>query len=470
MALEAKKAHFIGLGGVGMSATAKLLKDLGVAISGSDEEVYEPVLSSLTKEKLSFKSPYSAQNIPPDADLIVIGKNAKLVAESNAEVAAAFASGKRILSYPEVLGELSNDKETVVVAGSYGKSTSTALLSHCLVEAGLNPSYWIPAISFTPKVNAKMGKGKYFVLEGDEYPSSNTDPRSKFLHYHPSHLLITPLAHDHINIFPTPEEYLRPFTSLIELVPKGGTIVACAEGPLSKHFIKKDAWPIVTYGVRDGDYHAGNIEWGEATTFSILHGSTRLVTVTTTLLGEHNIQNIVGVAALLFSLRAVTPEQFAAAVASFRGITRRLDKKSYKTSIPVYEGFGSSYEKMQSAMAAMRLHFPTKNLRVVFEPNTIGWRSRATLPHYDDVFSGAHKVYIFNPPHDGKASELSLEDIVERVQAAGIDAVGITIPEEALELLDEELGPEDAILLSSSGALGGLAASVPRWAEKKFPA
>lgn len=467
-ALPWKKAHFIGIGGVGMSATAKLLQESGIEITGSDEEVYPPISTFLEQSKLSYKTPYLAENIPADADLIVIGKNAKLIAETNAEVAAAFQSGKTILSFPEVLAALSKEKETIVVAGSYGKSTSAALLSHCLLSAAKDPSYFIGAIPVAMQ-NAHIGSGGLFVLEGDEYPASNTDPRAKFLLMHPTHALITPLAHDHINVFPTPADYLAPFKELSSLLPQAGTLVICTEGALSKEFIADLGRPAITYGLTHGEYQARDIVWGEKTTFTITKDGKDIVTVETTQLGTHNIQNIVGVAAFVFSKGLVTPEQFVSAVSSFKGLIRRLDKKSEETSIPIYEGFGSSYEKAQSAIAAMKLHFPSKRLRMVFEPNTISWRARARLSQYDDVFLGAAKVYIFNPPHDGKETELSLEEIVSRVSTAGIEAVGCNTAEEVLNLLEADMTAEDCILLSSSGAMGGLVESIPRLAEKKFP-
>lgn len=449
-----------------MSAVAKLLKDAGVSVSGSDEEVYPPISLVLQNSGIAYKTPYAAENIPADADLIVIGKNAKLVPEHNAEVAAAYASGKKVMSFPEVLAEVSANKEVVVVAGSYGKSTSTALLSHVLETAGLDPSYFIGAVPLTPHSSAKIGAGDLFVMEGDEYPASNTDPRAKFLLMHPRHLLITPLAHDHFNIFPTTEDYLTPFYALAKLT---NSLVVCTEGALSKEFLNNIQKP-VTYGLHEGEYTAGNIRWGEKTSFNILQKTTIVAKVETSLLGEHNVQNIVGVAALVLSHGWVTPEQFAAAVASFRGITRRLDRKSEHTSIPVYEGFGSSYEKLRSAIAAIKLHFPARRLIVVFEPNTFSWRNRASLPWYDTAFAGAERVYIYEPPHDGKETQLMLEEMLTHVRGAGIAVRGATLPEEILTDLEHELTQNDVVLISSSGAMGGLPDSIPRLAEQKFPA
>lgn len=469
--MEYKKAHFIGIAGAGMSATAVLLRESGVEVTGSDEEVYPPVSVLLEREKIAYKTPYAAANIPIDADVIIIGKNAKLVPETNSEVASAFASGKKILSFPEILAELSNGKETVVVAGSYGKSTSTALLVHCLVEAGLNPSFFIGAVPLSPATNAHLGHGNLFVLEGDEYPASNTDPRSKFLLMHPSHLLVTPLAHDHVNVFPTPESYLQPFKDLFTLPPEGATTVICTEGAMSKDLVASISRPVVTYGVHEGNFTAANITWGEKTSFDIVHNGKRLVQVKMSLLGEHNIQNIVGVAAFLFSRNLVTPDQFASATASFKGIVRRLDKKSDRTTIPIFEGFGTSFEKAKSAIAAMKQHFPTRRLVIIFEPHTFSWRNREALPWYDTVFAGAAKVYVYEPATQGATThqQSGHEEIVARIRAHGIDTIAITNEQQALDMLKTELQENDCVLLLTSGELGGLIESTPKLAEQKFP-
>jgi UDP-N-acetylmuramate: L-alanyl-gamma-D-glutamyl-meso-diaminopimelate ligase len=470
------RVHFIGIAGAGMSAVAKLLHDGGVKVTGSDEGVYPPVSDFLKDLGIPYNTSYAAANLPKDADLIVIGKNAKLVPETNAEVAAAYASGIRIASFPEVLSEISVQKETVVVCGAFGKSTSTSMLAHCLESlppssAGHDSSWFIGAIPLTPSTNARMGKGKYFVLEGDEYPSSNTDSRSKFLHYHPAHLLMTPIAHDHVNVFPTPADYVAPFVELTKLVPANGSIVMCVEGPLSGEVRKTLTRPVVTYGVHQGDYHAADIVWGERTRFTLMHGAEKLVTIETSQLGEHNIQNVVGVAAFLLTHGIATPAQIASAIASFRGIRRRLDRKSEKTRLPIFEGFGSSYDKARSAIAAMKQHFPAQRLIVVFEPHTFSWRNREAIGWYDDVFGGANKIYIYEPASQGAAThaQISQGEIVDRVLKAGFDAEPISDPDHALTTIGGRLRDDDVVLLLTSGNLGGLIEKIPRMAEQKFP-
>ena len=462
-----RKAHFIGIGGVGMSAVAKLLKDAGVEVTGSDEAVYLPVSEFLAKEGFTVRTPYAAANIPADADLIVIGKNAKLIPETNPEVAAALASGVRVASFPEVLAELVRGKKVLLVAGSYGKSTCAAPLAHCLGRAGLEPSYFIGASPITPESPAKFGSGEYFVIEGDEYPSSNTDPRSKFLHFKPLHALITPLAHDHFNVFPTPESYLKPFADLVPLVSKG--LVVATSGALSGEFLKHLARPVVMYG-EGGEYTATDIRWGERTRFTLIRKGQTLCELETSLLGEHNIENIVGVAALAFSQKLLSAEELARGVASFKGVRRRMDRRSEGTSIPIYEGFGSSKEKLQNAIAAMKRHFPERRLVVVFEPHTFSWRQSKALPWYDDAFAGAAEVVVYCPPEDGKTTELTTEEIVKRISASGVEAYGFTDTQALLKEFGAALAKNEAVLLSSSGAMGGLIEEIPKLAEEKFPA
>jgi UDP-N-acetylmuramate: L-alanyl-gamma-D-glutamyl-meso-diaminopimelate ligase len=471
-----RRAHFIGLAGVGMSATALLMRDSGVAVTGSDEAIYPPISHVLAREGFACRTPYAPQNIPDDADLIVIGKNARLTPDKNAEVAEAFAraaraGGPKILSFAEALALLSRDKENIVVAGSFGKTTSVAMMAHCLASAGLDPSWMIGAVPLSPARACNAGAGRLFLLEGDEYPSSNTDNRSKFLHYRPAHLLLAPLAHDHVNVFPTIDSYLAPFHQLFGLVPQGGLIVAATSGELSERFLTDVKREVVTFGLTRGDWRAAKIEYGEVSHFTLTERGREVARVKTSQLGAHNIENMVGVGAFVLTRGLVSVEQYMRAMASFHGVARRLDRKSDRTSVQMFEGFGSSYDKAKSAIAAMKQHFSQRRLLVVFEPHTFSWRNRNKLDWYDDVFSGCDRVFIFEPANQGAATheQASLGEIMERVRAAGVDATPIHSCDEGLAKIGAELRKDDAVLLLTSGDIGGLIERLPLLAEERYP-
>lgn len=470
----AKKAHFIGIAGKGMSAVALLLREQGWEITGSDEGFYPPVSTYLEEADIIFEHGYRKENIPTDVDLIVIGKNAKLVPESNEEVKAAFESGKKIASFPDVLEGLTKDKETIVVVGSYGKSTTTALLAWCLKVTGKDPSYFIGEITKGFAHHAQLGSSNVFVLEGDEYPSSNTDPTPKFLHYNAKNVLLTSATHDHVNIYPTHEDYLSPFKKLIASLPADGLLVANAGEQYAKALAEEshNGAKTVFYSLDDKNYwHAENVVYGQTTTFDLMQGSEKVVSLSTTLLGAHNIENIVGVGAMLIEKQLLTPEEFAAGVESFQGVKRRLELLTKNSSVAVLEGFGSSYEKARSAIEAARLHFKDRRLVVLFEPHTFSWRNRNSIGWYDTVFNNADRVYIYEPASQGKDSheQLSQAEIVARVHTAGVHTVAITSPAETLALLQKELNSDDVVLLLTSGSFDGLIEGVPALVEAQFP-
>jgi UDP-N-acetylmuramate: L-alanyl-gamma-D-glutamyl-meso-diaminopimelate ligase len=467
--MQYKKAHFIGIAGKGMSAVALLMRQMGVEISGSDAGFYPPVSTYLQNANIPFHEGYKAENIPADADVIIIGKNAKLIPEENEEVKAAFDSGKLVKSFPDILEELTRGKETLVVTGSYGKSTSTALLAWCLKEAGKDPSYFIGEVTKGFEQYAHLGNGNVFILEGDEYPSANWDPTSKFLHYNAKNVLLTSATHDHVNVYPTHDDYLKPFKQLLTSLPQDGLLVASTE-KFAQELASKCSIEKISYGLTDGGWHAANIVHSITTTFDLMHDSEKVITLSTTLLGDHNIENIVGISALLLTKKLLTPEELAKGVASFEGVKHRLELLSHSL-VPVYEGFGSSYEKARSAMSAVAKHYPNRRLIVIFEPHTFSWRNRDALKWYDTVFQEAAKVYIYEPASQGAAThaQVTQDEIVERVRKAGIDTTPIHDEANALALLRNDLEANDVVLLLTSGDLGGLIVSTPKLVEELFP-
>ena len=475
-----EKAHLIGICGAGMSALAVLLKESGSKVTGSDNGFYEPVASYLKKNKIYFNKNYSAKNIPRNTDIIVIGKHAELVPSKNEEVKKAFALkklGVEIKSLPEMLAQLSEGKKNLVVAGSFGKSTCTALLSWCLSKAKNDPSYFIGAVPINFGKSSHIGSGKEFVLEGDEYPSSNWDNTSKFLHFNPHSVLLVSAEHDHINIFPTEKSYKKPYKKLVAKIPKKGLLVYSTEGKNNIELVKQAKCRTVSYSLNDkkSDWYAQNIKYGMQTSFDLMHGGKKVATIKTKLLGNHNVENIIGVGALLLESKVIVVKDFTKAVASFSGIKRRIELlsaqagKNPKSLFPVYEGFGSSYEKAKVIFDALKLHFPKKRIVAIFEPHTFSWRNRGALKWYKTIFDGVGVVILLPPPLHGKDThnQLSFDEIYKEVKKR-VPVHKATTEKEALIILKKIVKQGDIVALVSSGSLLGLSKSVPRMFSEKL--
>jgi len=266
------KAHLIGVCGAGMSAVAHLLKQKGYDVSGSDSGFYPPVSDYVESLGITTFEGYRAENIPDDVDMIVIGKNAKLVPDTNEEVAHAFAAHQNnIRSFPEVVSEMCRRTDNIVVTGSYGKSTVTSIIAWVLRQAGKDPNYLIGALAKGFEHTSHLGNGRQFIIEGDEYPSANWDDQSKFLHYRSSTVVLTAATHDHINIYPTIEDYHKPFSKLLAKQTENGVLIACINEEHAAKFYANYEGTKISYGLDNeaADWSATNIVYDRKSQFTI---------------------------------------------------------------------------------------------------------------------------------------------------------------------------------------------------------
>lgn len=465
------RIHFTGIAGAGMSAAALMMRDAGHQVSGSDEDVFPPMSTYVEGLGFPFSRKFDAANLPDVLDLLVLGASAKLGGEDNPEVAEARRRGVRITTFPELVGEATQGRRNTVVAGSFGKSTCTALMAHILREAGLDAGWMIGAISPSLPATGHWGAGPEVVLEGDEYIVGPADRRSKFVLYHPRDVLLTSLVHDHVNVFPSFEDYQAPFRELLRLIPRDGLLVA-RDHPAIRAIAKETKARVVWYDTLAMDgWRAENVVYGETTRFTLVAPDGGKLALATSLLGEHNIENIIGVSAYLLERGLVAEQALAKAVASFGGIRRRLDRLTAQSRVPVIEGFGSSYEKARSAIEAMLLHYPDRPLVVVFEPHAFSWRSRDALSWYDTVFAGASRVLIAPPPGHGAGShnQSTFQEILDRAAATGIEVAGVRSADEAIGRLSGLRGDE-VVLLLSSGPLLGLPDALPQAFDELYAA
>ncbi|HEY7853027.1 MAG TPA: Mur ligase domain-containing protein [Caulobacteraceae bacterium] len=461
--------YFLGIAGAGMSSLASVLVSQGHQVSGSDDAVFPPVSDYLDRMGIVWRDGFDAAALPEAIDVAIVGSSAKLDLAHNVELAEIVRRGVPRCSFAQYLGRHTAGRDNIVIAGSFGKSTLTALAAVLMGEAGHDPGYFIGAVPLDLAATGHGGADRAFLIEGDEYIVAADDRRSKFLLYHPATVLITSLVHDHVNVFPTMADYEAPFRALIDLLPPDGRLL-CAHGfePLHRLAAGRD---VVWYGGRPcPGYFADQIEIGEVTRFDLVTPGGLRIALATELLGLHNIENIVGAAALLLERGEIDAAALQRGVARFRGVARRLDKKTTRSRVPVYEGFGSSYEKARSAIEAIALHFPGRPAVVVFEPHTFSWRNAAALAWYDTVFEGVARVLLLAPPEHGAEghAQLGQAEILARVRAAGVAATGVASGAAALAELSASLTGEEVVLLLSSGPLDGLAASLPAMMDDRF--
>ena len=461
--------YFLGIAGAGMSALASVLVSEGHAVTGSDAGVFPPVSHYLDRMGIAWRDGFDATALPADIDAAVIGGSAKLDLAHNPELAELRRRGVPLYSFPAFLARHTLERDTIVIAGSFGKSTLTALLAVLMRETGRDPGYFIGAAPLDLDTNGYGGTDRAFLIEGDEYIIGADDRRSKFLLYHPTSLLISSLIHDHMNVFPTIQSYEAPFAALIALLPPDAPLV-CANAFEALHRLTAGR-TVTWYGLeRCAGYWADRIEIGELTRFDLVTPQGGRVALETELLGLHNIENIVGAAALLLERGDFDAGALQRGVRRFRGVARRLDKKTTVSRIPVYEGFGSSYEKARSAIDAIALHFPGRPMVVVFEPHTFSWRNAEALAWYDTVFEGVARVLLLPPPGHGADghAQLSQGDILQRIAAAGVRVQATADGAATLAALDGDLTGGEVVLLLSSGPLDGLAETLPPRLDTKF--
>ncbi|HEX7550855.1 MAG TPA: Mur ligase family protein, partial [Candidatus Methylomirabilis sp.] len=291
------KVHLVAICGTGMGALAGLLKEAGHEVQGSDRAFYPPMAERLQAWGIPTLRGFDPAHLDPDIDLVIVGNVCR---KNNPEAQAALQRGLPVMSFPQALSEFFiAGKSSVVVAGTHGKTTTTALLSYVLVEAGLDPSFLVGGIPQNFGKSFHLGQGGVFVVEGDEYDTAFFDKRPKFVHYRPKIVVLTAVEFDHADIYRDMEAYRAAFAGLMSLLPADGLLVACADDPEVNAVASAAPCRVVTYGLGPGaTWSAADIQSGEdATRFSLIRQGSHVGTVTLPLAGRHNVVNTLGVLA-----------------------------------------------------------------------------------------------------------------------------------------------------------------------------
>jgi UDP-N-acetylmuramate: L-alanyl-gamma-D-glutamyl-meso-diaminopimelate ligase len=453
----ARRIHLIAICGVAMSALAGMLKQRGYEVSGSDENVYPPMSTVLERLGIAIRAGFRAEHLADRPDLVVVGNK---VSRNNPEVEALLASGLPYASLPQVLAEIFLAGHTsLVVAGTHGKTTSTAMLGWVLEQAGRDPSVMVGGEALDFGGNYKLGSGPDFVIEGDEYDTAFFDKSPKFLHYRPQALLLTAVEFDHADIYRDLEHVKAAFRQLVGLLPAGAPLVVATDFPHARDVAKKHV-PLSTFGL-GAEWQVKNLrDNGLHTLFDVTHNGNAECTVRLRQPGGINARNALGVFALARALGLSTNE-ILPGLETFRGVARRQELVGDLRGITMIDDFAHHPTAVEGAIAAVRLRYPRRRLWAVFEPRSNTSRRKVFQRQYVKAFAGADRVVIggvFRKETDQIAESdlFSPEQLAADLQARGIDARAIADADAIRDALVEDARAGDVILLMSNGSFGGL--------------
>jgi len=389
--MDTKRIHFIAIGGNAMHNLAIALYKEGNVVTGSDGDIFEPARSRLSKYGLLPKNPgWDAGRITKDLDEIILGMHAKA---GNPELAKAQELGIKIYSYPEYLYERTKNKIRVVIGGSHGKTTITAMVIHVCAFHKIECNYLIGALLDGFEVMAKLSAGaKYAVFEGDEYLASALDRRPKFHLYKPNITLISGIVWDHINVFPTPENYKKQFEIFVDSIMSGGTLVYYKDDPevsdvalKARETIKKVAYGVHPYTIRNGITYL--VHDGRETPLLIF--------------GRHNLANIEG-ARNICNAMGISNGTFYQAIASFRGAAKRLEKLADNGKTRIFKDFAHAPDKLRASINAVKEQYLDSKLAAFFELYTWSSFDKEFLKNYKDALKDVDVQIIFCDPETVK--------------------------------------------------------------------
>ncbi|AFL97312.1 UDP-N-acetylmuramate--L-alanine ligase [Ornithobacterium rhinotracheale] len=440
------KVHFIAIGGSAMHNLAIALKQKGYQVTGSDDSLFEPSKSRL--EKYGILPPaigWFPERITPDLDAVILGMHAH---SDNPEMLRAQELGLKIYSYPEFLYEQSKDKTRVVIGGSHGKTTITSMILHALHYHGREEDYMVGAQLEGFEVMVRSTEeSDFMIMEGDEYLSSALDRRSKFLLYQPNVALLSGIAWDHINVFPTFENYVEQFEKFVDSITNGGIIVYNAEDPNVVRVVLKSQNPIRKIPYKTPAHY---IEDG------ITYLETAEGPIPLEIFGKHNLSNLEGARHICNHL-GMMDEEFYEAIQSFTGASKRLELVKRSKDYVVYKDYAHSPSKVTSTTAAVKEQYPDKDLVACLELHTYSSLNPEFLAQYKDSLAKAEIKIVY---YSEEALRIKRREPIEPAfikEAFNDKSIEVFTEPEGLKNYIENLPKAGKVfLMMSSGNYGGL--------------
>jgi UDP-N-acetylmuramate: L-alanyl-gamma-D-glutamyl-meso-diaminopimelate ligase len=455
--------HMLGIAGAAMAPVAGMLRDRGFRVTGTDVNVYPPASTLLDSLGIKWSDGYREENLRPAPDLAVIGN---AISRGNAELECILDEKIPYCSMPQLLEDHFIPGHTsIVVAGTHGKTTTTAMLAWIFHVAGRRPDFLIGGVA--PNFGDRsygLGGGEEFIVEGDEYDTAFFDKGPKFLHYHPDNLILTSLEYDHADIYPDLASIALQFRRLVNLVPRRGKILIWGGSAELREVVQKAFCPVETFGfTSDCDWSAGDICWhDEATQFRIAFRGNEVARIRIPVAGRHNVLNALSAVALAYG-RGVECDAIESALATFQSVRRRMEIKGQANGILVVEDFAHHPTAIRLTLEAARMRWPGRKIWVALEPRSNTMRRKVFQEVLPDALSAADVTLIGAVNRAQLLAEqdrLSPEAIAAAVRSRGREARAFNSTNEIVEHLSANANSGDLVLIMSNGGFDGLTAKL----------
>ena len=456
--------HLIAICGTAMAALAGMLAEKGFRVTGSDANVYPPMSTLLESLGIDAHKGFDARHLNPSPDLIVVGN---AVSRGNPEVEAMLDLRIPYMSLPEAVRELFlRGRRPIVITGTHGKTTTTAMTAHLLDSGGLHPSFLIAGMPANFPRSFGLGAGEFYVIEGDEYDSAFFAKTAKFFHYMPEVLVVNSIEFDHADIYRDLDEIRRAFRQVVNMVPGNGLLLACCDDPEAARLVPDSPAPVETFGLEAGAYwRATDIVDGVGTggcsptcEFTVSRHGEPIGRTTLPMLGRFNIRNALAAIAAA-SYAGVPFHDACSGLASFRGVKRRQEIIGNIDGILLIDDFAHHPTAVGETLSGLRSAHGDRRIWAIFEPaSATNARSRFE-PQYLEAFAPADHVVVGRVPRPERSRDdepFSGSRLAARLSNRGTPARHIEDPRELLAHLAEELESGDLVIFMSNGSFAGL--------------
>lgn len=466
-----KSIHIMGIAGTAMGSLAGMLKDAGYTVTGSDKAVYPPMSTYLEGLEIPVMEGFKAANLDHKPDLVVVGNVVRAIYE---EAATLVESELNYCSFPQLLGHLFlKEAHSVVVAGTHGKTTTTALTAWLLEYAGVKPGFLIGGVPGNFDRTARAGCGSHFVIEGDEYDTAFFDKGPKFLHYRPRTAILTSIEFDHADIYRDLDHVKESFQKLVGIMPADGCLIAKWDDENVRAVAANAACRVWRYG--PGQEWDGRIESVNTTKgtmrFSVLRSQSVVGTFESTMVGDHNLYNQVAAVAAAVSA-GIDPTTLKGALSEFKGIKRRQEVIGEPGGMTIIDDFAHHPTAVKLTLESLRLRFGERRLWAIWEPRSATSRRNTFQNQYAESFGAADKVIIAKPydqsgiPEEERFSEAKLvKDLCDRQ----IDASTLSTTSQIVAALAAQTQPNDVVAILSNGGFDGLHGNLLAALQTRFP-